>query len=134
MAITGGCLCGAVRYTCEGDPVLSGLCHCRNCQRYTGSSFEAILLYPSSQVAVSGKVTTYRDTGDSGKPVFRNFCPVCGSGIFALAEVLPGLTIMLAGTLDDPAHFNPTMECYCDSAQPWTRTNDKRTQHCKMPV
>ncbi len=130
----GGCLCGAVRYSCEGECVFSCLCHCRNCQRYTGSSFETVLAYPSSHVAVTGKLTTYRDTGDSGKPVLRNFCPVCGSGIFAVAEALPGLTLVLAGTLDDPAQFKPTMEVYCDSAQPWTLAGGERTRHAKMPV
>jgi hypothetical protein len=92
------------------------------------------MAYPSSQVSVTGRLTTYRDTGDSGKPVLRNFCPICGSGIFASVEVLPDLTIILAGTLDDPAKFSPSMEIYCDSAQPWTRTADKRTLHAKMPV
>lgn len=138
MATTGGCLCGAVRYSCEGEPVLSGICHCTNCQKYTGSSFEPILFYPSSQVALTGKWTTFTKAGDSGKPVYRNFCPVCGSGIFARAELLADLTIILAGTLDDPARFNPTMECYCDSAQPWMRAGtpagSERTRHARMPV
>ena len=134
MTATGGCLCGAVRYSCDGEPVFSCLCHCRNCQKYTGSAFETVLAYPSSQVAVSGTFSTYRDTGDSGKPVLRNFCPVCGSGIFAVVEVLPDLTLLLAGTLDDPAQFKPTMEVYCDSAQPWTHDGVERTRHAKMPA
>ena len=133
MATTGGCLCGAVRYSCEGDPVLSGICHCRHCQKYTGSSFEPIMFYPCDQVTVTGKVATYTGRGDSGKPVFRNFCPVCGSGVFAQAELLAGLTIVLAGTLDDPTHFKPTMECYCDRVQPWIRTADERARHPRMP-
>jgi hypothetical protein len=134
MAITGGCLCGAVTYTCEGEPAFSGLCHCRNCQRYTGSSFEAVAVYPSPQVAIHGRLTTYKDRGDSGRPVFRNFCPDCGSGIFATAEVWPGLTIVLAGTLDDPEKFRPTMEIYCCRVQPWMRASANRIQHAKMPT
>jgi hypothetical protein len=93
--ITGGCLCGRVRYSLTGEPAFSGLCHCRNCQRFTGSSFEAVVAYPSDAVSIQGELKTYQDTGDSGKPVYRNFCPNCGSGIMAEAEVLPGLKIML---------------------------------------
>jgi hypothetical protein len=110
--ITGGCLCGRVRYTISGDPVFSGLCHCRNCQRYTGSSFEAVVAFPSPSVSVKGELKTYEDTGDSGQPVHRRFCPHCGSGIIAECDVLPGLTIVLAGGLDDPAAFKPTMDVY----------------------
>jgi hypothetical protein len=99
-SITGGCLCGRVRYAVTGEPVFSGLCHCRNCQRYTGSSFEAVIAFPTASVSVQGELKTYNDTGDSGQPVHRNFCPNCGSGIIAEADVLPGLTIVLAGTLD----------------------------------
>src|ERR1700761_7972503 len=101
--LTGGCLCGRVRYTLVGEPAFSGLCHCRNCQRYTGSTFEAVTVYPSAAVAVQGELKTYNDTGDSGKTVFRRFCPNCGSGVIADAELMPDLTIVLAGTLDDLA-------------------------------
>jgi hypothetical protein len=92
------------------------------------------MFYPSSQVTVTGKWATYTGRGDSGKPVYRNFCPNCGSGVFAQAELLAGLTIVLAGTLDDPSRFNPTMECYCDRVQPWIRTSDERTRHARMPA
>ena len=46
--ITGGCLCGRVRYTVTGEPAFSGLCHCRNCQRCTGSAFEALIAFPAA--------------------------------------------------------------------------------------
>ena len=131
--ITGGCLCGRVRYTLTGEPIFSGLCHCRNCQRYTGSSFEAVIAFPTPAVSIQGELKTYHDTGDSGQPVRRNFCPNCGSGIIAQADVLPGVTIVLAGTLDEPAVFNPTMDVYWSSAQPWVRAGGERTRFPKMP-
>ena len=52
--LTGGCLCGRVRYSLTGEPTLNGLCHCRNCQRYTGSTFEAVTVYRSASVTVQG--------------------------------------------------------------------------------
>jgi hypothetical protein len=132
--ITGGCLCGQVRYTITGEPAFSGLCHCRNCQRYTGSAFEAVIAYPTPSVSVQGELKTYDDTGDSGQPVHRRFCPNCGSGVMAEVDVLPGLTIVLAGTLDDPAVFKPTMDVYWSSAQPWVHTGGERTRFQKMPT
>ena len=72
--LTGGCLSGRVRYTLTGVPALNGLCHCRNCQRYTGSTFEAVTVYPSASVTVQGDLKTYNDTGDSGKALYRRFC------------------------------------------------------------
>ncbi len=132
-SISGGCLCGRVRYTVTGDPVFSGLCHCRNCQRYTGSSFEAVIAFPTPSVSVQGELKTYNDTGDSGQPVRRNFCPNCGSGIIAQADVLPGVTIVLAGTLDEPAVFKPTMDVYWSSAQTWMHDEVERQRFPKMP-
>jgi hypothetical protein len=132
--ITGGCLCGRVRYTVTGEPVFSGLCHCRNCQRYTGSSFEAVVAFPTPSVSVKGELKTYEDMGDSGQPVHRRFCPNCGSGIIAECDVLPGLTIVLAGGLDDPAAFKPTMDVYWSSSQPWMHTDGERHRFDKMPT
>jgi len=103
--MTGRCLCGQVRYTVTGDPAFSGICHCRNCQRYTGSAFETIVAFPTEAIKVQGELKTYQDTGDSGQPVFRRFCAKCGSGVIADVNVLPSITLVLAGTLDDPAAF-----------------------------
>jgi hypothetical protein len=132
--MTGRCLCGQVHYTVTGDPAFSGICHCRNCQRYTGSAFETVVAFPSETIKVQGELKTYQDTGDSGQPVFRRFCPNCGSGVIADVNVLPGVTLVLAGTLDDPAAFTPTMEVFCSSAQPWMSTGGERARFPKMPT
>jgi len=132
--ITGGCLCGRVRYTVTGEPAFSGLCHCRNCQRYTGSAFEALIAFPAASVSVQGELKTYDDTGDSGQPVHRHFCPNCGSGVVNEVDVLPGVMIVLAGTLDDPAAFKPTMDVYWSSAQPWVHASVERKRFPKMPT
>jgi hypothetical protein len=132
--MTGRCLCGQVHYTVTGDPAFSGICHCRNCQRYTGSAFETIVAFPTEAIKVQGELKTYQDTGDSGQPVFRRFCPNCGSGVIADVNVLPGMTLVLAGTLDDPAAFTPTMEVFCSSAQPWVSTGGERARFPKMPT
>ncbi|WP_409878663.1 GFA family protein [Dendronalium sp. ChiSLP03b] len=52
--IRGGCMCGAIRYECSAEPIAMGNCHCRDCQRATGSAFAAALLVPSSAVTITG--------------------------------------------------------------------------------
>jgi hypothetical protein len=131
--LTGGCLCGRVRYTVRGEPAFSGLCHCRNCQRYTGSAFEPVVAFPSESISLEGELKTYNDTGDSGKQVRRRFCPNCGSGVVAEGDIMPGITLVLAGTLDDPSAFTPAMEIYCSSAQPWVHAGGERQRFDKMP-
>ncbi len=59
--IIGGCLCGKVRYTVSGEPAFGGLCHCRNCQQYTGSAFETIVAFPAASINVQGELKTYVD-------------------------------------------------------------------------
>ena len=135
MALTGGCLCGRVRYTVDGQPNFAAVCHCRSCQRYTGSAFEPVMVFPSQTVQVQGDLKTYDDVGDSGKFVHRRFCPNCGSGVIADVDVMPGVTIVLAGSLDEPAVFRPSMEIFCASAQPWLlEPSNQRKKFDQMPV
>jgi hypothetical protein len=130
---TGGCLCGRVRYTATGEPAFSGICHCRNCQRFTGSAFETTIGFPTSSVSVQGDLKTYAEISDAGRAVRRRFCPNCGSGVIAEADAFPGMTIFLAGSLDDPNAYKPTMELFCSSAQPWFHAGGERTQFARMP-
>jgi hypothetical protein len=132
--MTGGCLCGRVRYSAIGEPAFSGLCHCLNCQRYTGSAFQTFIVFPAASVSVQGELKTYSHTGDSGQPVHRRFCANCGSGVVDVVDVMPELIGILAGTLDDPDAFKPTMEIYCSRAQPWTQSADERKRFAKMPA
>jgi hypothetical protein len=134
MAITGGCLCGRVRYAVEGEAQLSAVCHCRSCQRYTGSAFEPLMVFPADAVRVEGELKTYDDAGDSGRYVHRQFCSNCGSSVMADADSMPGVKIVLVGSLDEPAIFKPSVEIFCASAQPWiVGQQDERKKFDGMP-
>jgi hypothetical protein len=130
--MTGGCLCGRVRYVVTGEPMRSGLCHCRDCQRYTGSAFEPWLLLAGSQVSIHGDMKTFDMTGGSGQVIHRHFCANCGSGVVNEVDVLPGTMIVLAGTLDDPTVFAPTVEIFCSAAQPWANDDRERQRFPMM--
>ncbi len=112
----GGCLCGAIRYTVTGAPLLSAVCHCRHCQRQGGSAFSVVCAVAASQYEQRGETRVFQDRGDSGQAVHRHFCDKCGSPIVSIADVLPDLTIVKAGTFDDPCFIVPTQEAYCRDA------------------
>jgi hypothetical protein len=115
----GGCLCGAVRYAFTGDPLLVGLCHCRNCQKQSGAPFSLVCALPDAAFSQSGTTSVFDDQGDSGAIVHRHFCARCGSPIVSIADAMPGLTLIKAGTLDAPEAWTPAFEVYCDRAMPW---------------
>ena len=118
--IVGGCLCGKIRYTGTTDPVMTAICHCKNCQKQAGTAFSVIVAVPKTTLTISGPLKTYNETGSSGKPVHRNFCPECGSPITTDVEVMPDLVFIKAGTLDDTSWLQPSLEIWCRSAQSWT--------------
>ena len=130
---TGGCLCGSVRYQCSAEPIAMGNCHCRDCQRVTGSGYASGILVPRSAVTITGNVKYYEVSADSGSTVGRGFCPNCGSRLFSKPPN-PELMGIMAGSLDDPSYFQPTMDIYTDSAQPWDYMNPDLPKFGKMPV
>ena len=71
--LTGGCLCGQVRYSANADPAFVGVCHCKHCQKQTGTAFSVIVGIPKSALSVQGQLKAYHDTGESGQTVDRNF-------------------------------------------------------------
>jgi hypothetical protein len=133
-SITGGCLCGQVRYTITAEPTRSFVCHCRDCQHSTGSSFAAGMAFPSESVAIQGDLKSFDMPGGSGQILHRRFCPNCGSGVFIQSAARVGSVAVLAGTLDDPSVFAPTIELFCGDAQPWMHTGNERQRFAKMPT
>jgi hypothetical protein len=117
--LTGGCLCGALRYRAEGEPMLQGFCHCRNCQRLSGSGHVGFICFPEGAVTVEGKTTSYAATGNSGLTATRYSCPTCRSMVFGRAEVMPGQINLYAGSLDDLSSFKPQVAIYVRSRPAW---------------
>jgi hypothetical protein len=131
--IQGGCLCGKVRYSADTDPVFVGVCHCHDCQRFTGSAFATVIGVPRAALRLTGALNTFTKAGSTGKPIHRRFCPECGSGIVDEADALPGVAMLNVGTLDDRSWVKPQSEIYCDSAQPWVQLGGDLQRFAKMP-
>lgn len=118
-AHTGGCLCGAVRYTITAEPAMQVICHCKNCQRQSGSAWSMIEGVPEAAVTIDGTPKSYEDHGDSGGSVVRQFCGTCGSPLFSRVASAPGMLFIKAGTLDDTSGFDPKVQIWTKSRQHW---------------
>jgi hypothetical protein len=135
--ITGGCLCGAVRYRVTGRPLplSTTVCNCKECQRSTGSTFSIVVPVRASTFQLEGEpLATFQTTGtDSGENRARKFCPRCGSPVLTVVAETPELVWIKAGTLDDKSWLSPTLEIWCESAQAWTQRLPRRPRLRRGP-
>ncbi len=131
--MTGGCLCGQVRYSANAEPMFTGVCHCTTCQKQTGSAFNVVVAIPQAALSIQGSAKTHSHVGDSGQQVVARFCPNCGTTITSEPAAMPGASILRVGTLDDTSWVKPTMEIYCDSKQSWVQLGGGLQSFGKMP-
>lgn len=117
---TGGCLCGAIRYEATGEPAQTMVCHCKVCQRTSGSALSTIALYDRNKVQVtSGELKGYSYQSDGGNTLQINFCPTCGSPVMLDIADMPDVVSVKVGTFDDTSWFEPAVSIWTDSRQPW---------------
>jgi hypothetical protein len=119
LPITGQCLCGNVRYAFAHEPKEMGLCYCKTCQRKSGSSHTAYLADAVSNITVTGSVTWYGATGESGLPKQHGFCQACGSVLFGKSDLWPGVLAVYAGSLDQSENFSPKVVIWACDAPSW---------------
>jgi hypothetical protein len=119
MTITGGCRCGAVRYSIEGEPLLARHCWCRDCQYIGAGSGTVNVFFPSDAVTVEGALRDYTNRAASGNLMHRQFCPACGTPMFTQSEARLHMIGVRAGTLDDPEIGKPQVTIWTSSAPSW---------------
>mgnify|MGYP000595617851 CR=1 FL=1 len=119
MAITGGCLCGSVRYEIDAAPIVCRTCWCRFCQKIGAGGPSVNVGFPVDRTTISGALTDYPSTADSGNAMHRRFCPACGVHLFSEAEARPNLIFVRAGTLDDPEIAKPEITIWTAEAPSW---------------
>jgi len=116
----GGCACGTVRYRLASAPMIVHCCHCKDCQRQTGSAFVINALIETDRIEVaSGAPEPTRMPTDSGRvhDVYR--CPECRTALWSDYGGRPALRFVRVGTLDDPAALPPDVHIYTRSKLPW---------------
>lgn len=119
--IKGGCLCGRVRYEAQGGPLFCVVCHCRECQRASGTGHVPVIGVYKKDFRLSGAPRRYVMAGGSGQPVARHFCGECGSLLFSLPEVAPHVVTVYVGGLDDTAIFRPQHAQFIGQRPEWAR-------------
>jgi hypothetical protein len=105
--LTGGCLCGDVRFIASGRPYRVGLCHCLDCRKHHGTLFHASAIFPEDSVRIDGETRDFAG---------RFFCPRCGSSVFGHSgdEIEVNL-----GALDAPDQLMPTYELWTIRRETW---------------
>lgn len=118
--ITGGCLCGAVRYKASEPPKSSGYCHCSMCQRWSGSPAWAAVTFPLAALRITrGEPNFYQ----SSPRVDRGFCSDCGSSLFVRYPETDEYCVSV-GTLDDAANARPQRHVGIENQLPWFVLSD----------
>ena len=130
----GGCQCGAVRYRLEGEPRFLAVCHCKECQRQSGSAFGMSLILPESDVVITGELKVFTRETDSGRRIACAFCPECGVRIYHRPEYLEGVLNLRAGTLDDTSGLVPQLHAWTKSKQDWLTLPEGTPTHETQPM
>lgn len=122
----GGCDCGNVRYRLTDKPIVVHCCHCRWCQRETGSAFAVNAVIESDRVTVlNGELAMVAVPSESGNGQTIARCPNCQIAVWShYSSAGERLSMIRVGTLDNPDLVPPEVNIYVESKQPWVKLND----------
>lgn len=115
----GSCLCGALRYSAEGPPLVVAHCHCVNCQKGSGAGHSTGAMFSASMVKLTGPAAEYTYASGKRTDVTRVFCPSCGSPILGRNTGMANYVTLAVGTFDDAAGFEPQVTIFARSQNPW---------------
>ena len=121
----GGCLCGKIEYEFDSSKVISAHhCHCKDCQKSTGSGKATILLIPEEDLSLSGNLKFYTVTGTAGSHISRGFCEECGSPVISFVEENPAIKFIKAGTLNDSSWLSIASNFWSSTANQWSPVDE----------
>lgn len=132
QAYSGGCQCGAVRYTCTAEAAGTANCFCKDCQGFSGATNVPWFAVPEATVSITGEVNFYQTISDSGRNVRRAHCPACGTPVYGMSEG-SGMIAITAVSLDDPSWYSPAIDIFTASAQPWATMDADTPKFAGMP-
>jgi hypothetical protein len=130
---TGQCLCGAVRFSIQNEPLMTGQCHCKDCQRASGTGHMSLAFFKADDITVSGETAWYAVTADSGNTNTRHFCPKCGGRLFGENSARPGVLAVAVGAIDDSDWFKAGRVVYVKDQPTWDESAMDIPRFEKMP-
>lgn len=120
----GQCLCGGVQISIKGTPVRMAQCHCKDCQRASGTGHASNAFFRAEDVKITGEIKGYTVTSDRGNAFTRYFCTSCGGRMHGTNTGRPGTVIVPVGVLDDSSWFAPQAVLYTRSRPAWDITTE----------
>ena len=134
MGFSGRCLCGSVRYKVSIDPRFVLNCHCEDCRRSTGSVYGTNVFVDEDKVQITGEVSLYVHTADSGNEMTKRFCPNCGTLLFGNSSGRQNSVSIRAGTIDQFDLIKPQMNVFVAKKIESTPINDSLPRSEGMPT
>ena len=132
----GGCLCENIHYELLTEPRATFACHCRFCQKDTGTAHRSGLSYLDESVIFSGdspKTYTYQ-SDEHGRKLYKHFCPTCGTTVSLTTERFPSGRVMMIGTLDDPSLVKMDIHMFADEAFSWVTYPEDHVVYAKHRI
>ena len=131
---TGSCLCGEVSYSFNESSVISAHhCHCKDCQKSTGSGKATIVMIPENALQMKGEIKIYTVTGTDGSHVTRGFCESCGSPLISYIEEMQGIRLIKAGSLDDSSWLKIDSNFWSSTSREWSPVDETLHSFIKNP-
>jgi hypothetical protein len=118
IRIDGGCHCGAITYEAEVDPRRVVICHCTDCQTFSGAPYRVSVSVLRKHFRLSGEPRYYKKRPDG--PGANAFCPTCGAAMFS-HRADRDFIFLRTGSVRQRAELVPTLQGFCRSAMPWAR-------------
>lgn len=125
MDVDGQCHCGAIRFKAEINPKRVGICHCTDCQTFSGSAFRTSVMVAGSDFQLlAGEPKLYEKTAESGSLRLLAFCSRCGTHVYGttharIAGKSERIYSLRVGTLKQRAELPPLAQVWCRSALDW---------------
>jgi hypothetical protein len=133
--VEGGCQCGAVRYKLKAAPLAVYACHCKDCQRFSGTTHSISMVVPADQLQLTlGVLSMFEKSADSGRIVRMLGCQGCGTKIWNEPANNPDMLILKAGTLDDLSWAAPVGNIWTASKAPWVDLDENVPNFEQQPA
>lgn len=129
----GQCVCGDVTFTINAEPARMAQCHCKSCQRSSGTGHMSLAFFPEDALEIKGSFSEFADTAESGNINTRGFCGQCGSRLFGRNSGRPGVIAVAVGAVDDNSWFEPGAIVYDKDKPHWDQMDPTLPKFDQMP-